>query len=336
MIIDFQHRQSAHCENGVISNLLNFHGLDISEPLAFGIGSGIFFTHLPFVKVHGIPGTSYRIWPGHIFKRLSKLLNIKVERQSFRNEQLAMQRLDELLERGQPVGMLTSVFYLPYLPEAFRFHFNAHNIVVIGKEAGNYIISDPVMPGITQIAPADLQRARFAKGTPEPKGKLYYPVSIPKEIDFKIPVLKGIRRAAFEMSRLPVPLFGAKGMNFLAKRIANYPGKMDDRTAKRYLINLIRMQEEIGTGGAGFRFIYAAFLKEAAQITHIQEFNDLADRLTASGDQLRAFAYEAARICKNRGGDVKSFADLASMLATCGDTEQEIFTELFQIAKAYK
>jgi hypothetical protein len=53
--IPFQHHQSAHCESGVTSNLLYHYGLKVSEPLAFGIGSGLFFAHIPFIKVNGIP-----------------------------------------------------------------------------------------------------------------------------------------------------------------------------------------------------------------------------------------------------------------------------------------
>ncbi|MEY4895573.1 MAG: hypothetical protein RI890_372, partial [Actinomycetota bacterium] len=43
MIIPFKHQLQAHCESGVTSNLLKHYGLPISEPLAFGIGSGLFF-----------------------------------------------------------------------------------------------------------------------------------------------------------------------------------------------------------------------------------------------------------------------------------------------------
>ncbi|HBK71973.1 MAG TPA: peptidase, partial [Flavobacteriaceae bacterium] len=54
MKIDFTHYQSAHCENGVVSNLLKHKGHDISEPMVFGIGSGLFFVYIPFLKVnHG-------------------------------------------------------------------------------------------------------------------------------------------------------------------------------------------------------------------------------------------------------------------------------------------
>ena len=37
-------------------------------------------------------------------------------------------------------------------------------------------------------------------------------------------------------------------------------------TGGHFLGNIVRMQEEIGTGGGGFRFMYAAFLQEAGDV----------------------------------------------------------------------
>ena len=79
----FIHHQSAHCENGVASNLLKYNGLDISEPMVFGIGSGLFFVYLPFIKVNHAPAISYRPLPGQIFNKLAKRLNIKIKRQIY-------------------------------------------------------------------------------------------------------------------------------------------------------------------------------------------------------------------------------------------------------------
>ena len=43
MKIDFEHKQAAHCENGVTTNLLQLMALQkITEPLAFGIGQDYF------------------------------------------------------------------------------------------------------------------------------------------------------------------------------------------------------------------------------------------------------------------------------------------------------
>ena len=331
--LTFNHRQSAHCENGVISNLFRHHGLDMSEPMAFGIGSGLFFAHIPFAKVNGIPGTSYRIWPGLIFQRASKLLGVKMYMKQFRNPQDSMKILDENLDSGRPVGLVTSVYYLPYLPQAFRFHFNAHNIVVYGREGDEYLVSDPVMDHVSRISREDLIRARYAKGIPEPSGKMYYPIQIPNEIDWKRSILKGIKRASFDITQIPLPWFGTNGIRFLAQRLAVYPEVVGDRKAILYLGNIIRMQEEIGTGGAGFRFVYAAFSQEAGKLLQYDWLVEASQKLTETGDHWRAFAFDAGRLCKKRQADHISYKALSEMLITLSHEEDAIFSELFRQSK---
>ncbi len=332
MQIDFQHFQSAHCESGVASNLLRHHGLTLSEPMVFGIGSGLFFGHIPFLKINGIPGTTYRIFPGLIFSRTCKRLGIKMQKESFRNENTAMEALDKVLEKGIPVGMLTSVYYLPYLPSALRFHFNAHNIVVYGKKNGMYLVSDPVMETVTEIAPADLQRARFAKGALAPGGKMYYPVYVPKEVDLKKPIVAAIKKTAMDMTTIPVPLFGIRGQRYLAKKVSEYPNKLDKRKAALFLGNIVRMQEEIGTGGAGFRFIYAAFLQEAAQTLDQPWLLEVSNELTKAGDRWRDFAYDAARICKDRAITGENYEKLSETIIDCSNREEIIFNKLKKIS----
>ena len=79
MKIDFEHRQAAHCESGVTSNLLwNASGGKITEPLAFGIGAGLFYVYVPFIKINNGPAIAFRTFPGHIFKRTCKSLDIPV------------------------------------------------------------------------------------------------------------------------------------------------------------------------------------------------------------------------------------------------------------------
>ena len=58
MTINFKHTQSAHCENGVASNLLYFNGVRLSEPMVFGIGSGLLFFYFPWIKVNEAPATA--------------------------------------------------------------------------------------------------------------------------------------------------------------------------------------------------------------------------------------------------------------------------------------
>lgn len=324
----FIHHQHAHCESGVTANLLAYEGIQLSEPLIFGIGAGLFFGHFPFLKVSGIPGTTFRIWPGYIFKRVTQRLGIGIERARFRNPQKGMQALDEVLATGKPVGMLSGVYFLTYLPEAFRFHFNAHNLVVYGKNEQQYLVSDPIMEQPSIISPDDLAKARFAKGFPEPKGKIYYITSVPDKLDYKKAIKAGIKQTCFFMLSPPLNYAGVKAIHLLADKIAAYPKKLSPRQAVLYLGNIIRMQEEIGTGGGGFRYLYAAFLQEAAQLLLMPELEKLSKDFTHIGDQWRHFAYSTARICKARNSDLVSFQELSKQLHAIGEQEEALFRRM--------
>lgn len=324
----FIHFQHAHCESGVTTNLLRHYGIDISEPMAFGIGAGLFFGHIPFLKVNGTPGTTFRIWPGAVFKRVAKRLGVSMHTQKFSSPQKAMAALDAALDAGHPVGLQCSVYYLPYLPEAFRFHFNAHNLVVYGREGSEYLISDPVMEVATRIEAADLAKARFAKGTPEPKGFMYYVREAKGHPDFAKAIMQGIRQTNFFMLSPPLPWFGYKGIYLLSGLIRNYPNKLTPRKAALYLGNIIRMQEEIGTGGAGFRYLFAAFLQEAGTLMKRDDLLRFSAELTTIGDTWRHFAYSAARLVKARTTDLVSYDELSRQLRSIGDQERDFFKRL--------
>src|SRR6185436_7531297 len=176
MEINFKHLQSAHCENGVTTNLLRHIGVNkITEPLAFGIGSGLFFIYIPLLKINNGPAFSYRTMPGLIFKRTCKSLGIPVIRKKFTSVEKAQEYLDARLKSDQPVGCQVGVYYLTYFPKEYRFHFNAHNLIIFGKEDDSYLISDPVMETATSLSSYELDRVRFAKGAFAPRGQLYYP-----------------------------------------------------------------------------------------------------------------------------------------------------------------
>ena len=327
METNFTHHQSAHCENGVASNLLKYNGLNISEPMVFGIGSGLFFVYLPFIKVNYAPAISYRPLPGQIFNKLAKRLNLKIKRQKFSSETKALNALEENLSNNIPTGLQVGVYNLTYFPDEYRFHFNAHNLVVYGKSETDYLISDPVMETVTTLTHQELNKVRFAKGAFAPRGQMYYPIQIPENIDFKSAIIKGIKNTCRDMLA-PMPIIGVRGIKFVAKQIRKWPEKHGTKKANHYLAQMVRMQEEIGTGGGGFRFIYAAFLQEAAAILENNRLLELSKEMTAIGDLWRDFAVEASRVYKNRSTQVDVYNTLANQLLDIANKEEVFFKKL--------
>jgi hypothetical protein len=331
---NFKHHQTAHCENGVTVSLLKHHGVDfMTEPLAFGLGSGLFYIHIPFLKVNNGPAISFRTMPGAIFKRTCKSLGIHVERQKFNSKEKAQSFLDAKLASGIPVGCQVGVFHLPYFPKEYRFHFNAHNLLVFGKEEDQFLVSDPVMENTTHLSQEELEKVRFAQGAFAPKGHLYYPKFVPeiKKETLQLGIIKGIKRNCRDMLYVPGGIAGVKGINHTAKKIRKWRAQLGEKQAALYLGQIVRMQEEIGTGGGGFRFIYAAFLEEASEIMGNDKLLHISEKITKSGDLWRDSAVQMSGIYKGRLNAQKDYDDCANLLNEISQVEKEAFLELSKI-----
>lgn len=334
MIEDFTHIQSAHCENGVITKLFRLAGHEyMTEPLAFGLGSGLFYIHIPFISFNGGPAISFRTMPGRIFKRTCDSLKIEVESKKFGNGQKAQEYLDALLSRNMVVGCQVGVFNLSYFPPEYRFHFNAHNLIVYGKKEDRYLISDPVMDKATVLSEEELMKVRFARGMLAPKGHLYY---ITKTQPFSEELLRkgiarGIKRNIRDMLHIPGNFGGVSGILYTSQKIRVWRDKLGVRKAGHYLGQIIRMQEEIGTGGGGFRFIYAAFLEEAAKYTGKDILLKLSDEFTRSGDLWRQNAVNMAGVLRGRSAEQKDFDHIADVMVEIHYIEKNAFLELSKI-----
>jgi len=325
--MDFQHSQASHCESGVMSAMLRHHGLPLSEPMAFGLASALSFAYLPIVKINGLPLVSYRMPPKFIIKGLQKPLGLTMRFETFREPSAGTRRLDQLLAEGHIVGMQTSVFWLPYMPEDLRFHFNAHNVLAYGRDAasGDYRLSDPVFDAPVTCPPEALQKARFAKGALAPKGLLYYATGKPIEPDWSQVIPKAIKKTTRIMLNAPLPIIGTRGI----RRLAAAFERLDAGAAaqsKLFIGQVVRMQEEIGTGGGGFRFIYASFLQEAAAKLGRPRLDELAENLIDIGDEWREFALIAARMIRDR--EPLAPGKLAAKLRQIADREQAFFLDL--------
>lgn len=297
--------------------------------MAFGLTASLSFVFLPMVKISNMPLIAYREMPKNMVKKLPRLLNLDMEKKTYTDPLIANRDLSELLADGQLVGLQTSVYYLPYFPADMRFHFNAHNLLVCEKKASDYLISDPVFETQQWCDEVALSKARFAKGLFAPKGFLYYLKSAPQSVNYPPLLRKAIVRNAKKMLT-PFPYAGVRGMQTLAKKVAACTPKSPRQETVNYLTHIVRMQEEIGTGGGGFRYLYAAFLTEAK--THgldATTLDEAAELLIQSGDLLRQFALLCVQQCKHF--EQLDGQAVAALLRDAAQCEKAAFLRLKQL-----
>jgi hypothetical protein len=114
----------------------------------------------------------------------------------------------------------------------------------------------------------------------------------------------------------------------MAGRLKKWPQRLGKESANLHLGHVVRMQEEIGTGGGGFRFMYAAFLQESARELQDQSLLDFASSLTSAGDNWRQFAVMAARVCKDRALQGDTYIAMAEQIHECARLEEKVFRQL--------
>jgi hypothetical protein len=310
-----------------VTSLLRRQGLDLSEPMVFGITGGLTFAYIPLIRITNMPVISYRMFPGSIIKGAAKNLDVRFKTQRYSDKGKALAELTRLIDGGEIVGLQTSVYWLPYFPPEMRFQFNAHNLIVYGREGEEFLVSDPVFEHAVRIKAEDLQNARFAKGTLAPKGFIYYPVRVNPSVDLREAIRKSIKRTVHMMLHAPLPFIGVKGIHYLAKKIERLNVRDDLRYIRLFLGHIVRMQEEIGTGGGGFRFMYAAFLQEAGLLLGSTRLGEASQRMTEAGDMWRRFALACAKACKSKTADF-DVGEIAELLRKCATQEKLVYSLL--------
>jgi hypothetical protein len=218
---------------------------------------------------------------------------------------------------------------MDYLPEWERVHINVHFIVVVGKNGSKYIVSDSYFPNLVELESGSLRKARFAGGSMSPKGFLFYPEYIPKEINYKKAILKGTKKTCFNMLRIPMPFVGIKGIRMFAKKIVDWPlFARDTEHLSHEIMKINILLEDQGTGGAGFRYMYASFLQQASAIIGKPEWTGLSKEMMEIGDGWRNISLFASRIGKNRELGQDRLEELGNMIAGRADAEERFFRRL--------
>ena len=133
------------------------------------------------------------------------------------------------------------------------------------------------------------------------------------------------------MLYIPIPIIGVKGIRYTGNKIKKWRDKLGLKQAGLYLAQLVRMQEEIGTGGGGFRYIYAAFLQEAYAYHPIEKLLEISKMFTDSGDLWRTAAVQASGIYKGRIGSQEDFNVMGDYLLTIAEMEWQAFVALSKI-----
>ena len=125
------------------------------------------------------------------------------------------------------------------------------------------------------------------------------------------------------------PYYGILGIKTFARMIQRLQKNPNTKFVRGLFYHIVLFQEEVGTGGGGFRYIYAAFLREAYDILKIPELLEASKKFVAIGDKWRL----AASTCGSSSGktDEVDLEKTAQLYRECAEEEKAAYLLLKKI-----
>ncbi len=276
---DFNPSGGKHCWTTALKDVLDYHGLHLSEEMLFGLGGGIGFIYW-YMKFMPAPIIGTRYGKGtdplvNTAKRIGARATI-VETASMKK---GYEELKQRLREGEPTLIFADMAYLPYLALPEEAHFGAHTVVVFGldEEEGTAYVADRARKPVS-VRIEDLNRARSSKSPPfAPKNRLLN-ISYPERIgNLDSGIRQSIRECCHAMLSPPIKNIGLQGLRKWAGIVPKWPRQFKGMNLLGCLFNVFLYIEVSGTGGGAFRSMYARFLSEAEPILKEPVLKDVAD-----------------------------------------------------------
>jgi Butirosin biosynthesis protein H, N-terminal/Domain of unknown function (DUF4872) len=318
MVPGYRHVPGHHCGSTALRNLLCFHGVEISEELAFGLGAGAGFYYVI------VDGTSpSRFTNGRAARLEENFLELTEAPLRLRTDDdpdAAWALARDAVDDGRPALILTDLYYLDHYGRSA--HFPGHAVVLAGYDEELAWLSDTAFEDLQTTSLESLREARHSKQPIFPlEGHIFdlAPGAELDEADLRAHAPRAIERAAKEMIEPALSEYqGLPALRRFAGEVQRWPEVANDwQWCVRFLYQVI---ERRGTGGGNFRRMYARFLEEAgykqSSLAH-----DAAERWTA-------LAIAAREASETQGLHPARWERLASLPGEVLEAEERLWTSL--------
>lgn len=262
LVPGYRHLPGNHCGSTALRNLLAFHGVEISEEMALGLGAGAGFYYLALDD--SSPSRWFNGRTARLEESFRELTGTALEMRTFEaGDEAAWKAARAEVDAGQPAILLTDIFHLDHYGNSA--HFPGHAVVLAGYDDEHAHLSDTGFEQLQRTRLENLARARFSGHPAYPlEGHIFTVAEKVEPERLLAAVPAAIARAASEMLEPPFGEFGGlPALERLAAEAGSWPEAVADwRWCARFAYQVI---ERRGTGGGCFRLMYSRFLAEAGR-----------------------------------------------------------------------
>jgi hypothetical protein len=327
-IPNFQPFIGQHCETTATGCLLCQIGIELTEPMLFGLGEGLSFIYWK-MKSMDFPFLGGRIKTDLLTQNICRNLNLTLNAIETSSIKKAWSNVSDLIANGIAVGLKLDCFHLDYFTS--KIHFAGHYVALYGYDHKDaYLIDTDQQGGRVKTSLASLALARNEKGPMSSRNLSYTIARNGQHPELKSVIKSAIFQNAREYLNPPIKNISYQGIIKASRAIKAWYNTSPNR--KRDFQTMALLMERAGTGGALFRNLYRDFLAEAAELTSMPE-------LQLAAAQFRNIAKQWTTVaeCLDAGGETSNAVHIdqaAEILADLAVQEKLVMEELLRTCQS--
>ncbi|MFI0351118.1 BtrH N-terminal domain-containing protein [Actinomadura sp. 9N407] len=320
--LDIDARGGQHCETTTLGVLLRHQGIDLSEPMLFGLGSGLSFIYWDG-KNMGFPFLGGRVKPFELTNNLAARLGLELLVQETTSPRKGWENVVAPIDAGRPVGLQLDSYHLDYF--GTKVHFGGHVVAMYGYDDHDaYLVDTDPQGGAVRTSLPSLAQARAARGPMTAKHRSFT-LTAPRDLASpQDQIVPAITACADTFLNPPIANLGHRGIEKAGKMVRTWLQRTDD--PQRDLPQAALLMEQAGTGGALFRNLYRDFLAESIHVVdsgHLRTGHRLYTEAAALWTEV------AALIAKAGGsGDAHCLEQAGTLLGDLSRIEREAMQAL--------
>lgn len=325
VIEDIDVRGTQHCETTALGVLLRHEGLDLSEPMLFGLGSGLSFVYWDG-KNMGFPFLGGRVKPFELTRNLTAALGLDLHVRETTSPRKAWRNVAAPIDGGRPVGLQLDSYHLDYFTT--KVHFGGHVVAMYGYDDQDaYLVDTAPQGGAVTTGLAGLARARAERGPMTARHRSFTITASGGPVAPREHIVPAIKSCADAFLNPPIANLGHRGIERAAGLVPKWPRRSGN--PQEDLPRAAVLMEKAGTGGALFRNLYRDFLAECVQLNdsrHLRTGHNLYAEAAALWTQVAALVAAAGE-----SGDEENLVAAGSLLHELSRIERDAMRALVEL-----
>jgi hypothetical protein len=329
IIKNWVHIPGLHCGSVALRDVITYHGYSWSEAMCFGIGGGLGFYYTRSEEIS--PSRMIFLRGPEMEPTFFSLIDKPTSWKKETDDEKALQIVKEWIDKDIPILVQTDVRYLEYYNSWTNFPGHIVSVWGYDDERETVFLADTGFEGLQTVSYEEFKKGRASKAPSNPLENNWLEVNPRKPIRSLSQVIpEALRENARKMIEGGKGGRGESGVKMIrqwSEDLPNWSEAADWKWCARFGYQVVAKR---GVCGAGFRWIYRDFLREAEGIVPSLRELKLFERMDLIGNRWSDISMLLKEISEKEEPDLDLFHLASEKARELYELEEEFYSTVLK------